>query len=152
MALEQQVADLQVAVLLQETQIQTLQDQLASTMTAQQSTNSDMDAFWLLWAATLVLLMQAGFGMLEAGAVRSKNSINILLKNFVSPCLGAIVWYLVGFAFADGTGNPFIGAEASLFALSNVKLSNSLAPNFALWFYGFTFAANAATIASGAMA
>jgi Amt family ammonium transporter len=42
-----------------------------------------------------------GFAMLEAGTVRAKNSSNILLKNLLDTYVGAIVYYLVGYAIAN---------------------------------------------------
>ena len=72
--------------------------------------------FKLIFGA-LVIFMQCGFSFLEAGAVRSKNTVNILMKNMndcceiiISPniCLsflvgGALVFWSVGYAFAFGT-------------------------------------------------
>ena len=61
---------------------------------------SDADTFWLIWAGVTVFFMQCGFGMLEAGNVRLKNTKNILLKNLLDACLGAIIWYVIGYAVA----------------------------------------------------
>ena len=59
--------------------------------------------------------MQAGFAMLEVGAVRAKNAQNILLKNLFDVCIGAILWWLLGYGFAYGvSAGGFIGT--SLFA------------------------------------
>ena len=44
--------------------------------------------------------MQAGFGLLEAGSGRTKNTKNILLKNLLDACIGAIVWWAWGYAVA----------------------------------------------------
>merc|ERR1719198_1648965 len=63
-----------------------------------------------MFCACLVFLMQAGFAMLEAGSIRSKNVKNVLLKNLVDACVGAIIWYLVGYGIIGG-GNDFIGEE-----------------------------------------
>ena len=49
-----------------------------------------------------IVLVQAGFGVLEAGSVRIKNTRNILLKNLLDACLGALVWYFVGYGIAYG--------------------------------------------------
>ena len=49
-----------------------------------------------------ILLMQAGFALVENGTVRSKNSKNILIKNLFDACAGAIAFYLVGYGFAFG--------------------------------------------------
>ena len=109
---------------------------------------SAIDTGWLLITATLVLFMQAGFAMVEAGFVRTKNVTNILMKNVLDACLGAIVYMAVGWAFAygvnaDGEAGGFIG-------MGNFFLNDFC--DYASWFFQFAFAATAATIVSGAMA
>jgi len=112
---------------------------------------ADINTFWLLIMATLVFMMQAGFTLLEAGCIRSKNIVNLLFKNFMDVCMGAFAFYLIGFGFAFGIeGNSFIGAE--FFALHEVDYGYNEDATFASWFFQFTFAATAATIASGSMA
>lgn len=69
-----------------------------------------IDTFWLIFAGIFVFFMQAGFGMLEAGSVRAKNTHNILLKNIFGVCAGAIVWWAFGYGVAYGGSNPFIGS------------------------------------------
>ena len=59
-----------------------------------------VDTFYYLFVGSLVFFMQAGFGLLEAGSVRTKNTKNILLKNLLDACMGAIVWWAWGFAAA----------------------------------------------------
>ena len=54
----------------------------------------------LIWAGVTVFFMQCGFGMLEAGNVRLKNTKNILLKNLLDACLGAVIWWVCGFMIA----------------------------------------------------
>ena len=44
-----------------------------------------LDTVWMLLAAMLVFFMQPGFALCEAGFTRSKNTANILMKNFDSP-------------------------------------------------------------------
>ena len=80
----------------------------------------EMDVFYVLWAGCLVFLMQAGFAMLEAGSITHKSVKNVLLKNLLDACVGALVWYLFGFGFAWGSSpdNEFIGNKADNFALS----------------------------------
>lgn len=54
--------------------------------------------------------------MLCAGSVRSKNCMNILLKNVLDACFGAPIFFLLGYGFAygvpsKGEANPFIGSN-----------------------------------------
>lgn len=51
-----------------------------------------MDTFYLLFAASLVFLMQAGFALLAAGSIRMKSVKNILLKSVMDACAGGIIW------------------------------------------------------------
>ena len=59
----------------------------------------------------LVMLMQAGFGALEVGAVRTKNTRSLMLKNVIDFSVGTILFWLVGYGVA------FPGAGARGFAL-----------------------------------
>jgi len=120
-----------------------------------------LDSFYILWAACLVFLMQAGFAMLEAGSVRSKNVRNVLLKNLLDACFGLIIWYLFGFGFAmgedpDSDTSGFIGNDKGNFALSGFDDSASTYSaegyDWISFFFSYTFAAAASTIVSGAVA
>ena len=62
--------------------------------------SGSVDTFYYLFVGSLVFFMQAGFGLLEAGSVRTKNTKNILLKNLLDACIGAIVWWAWGYAVA----------------------------------------------------
>jgi Amt family ammonium transporter len=122
----------------------------------------EMDTFYLLWAGALIFLMQAGFATLSAGSIRQKNVKNILLKNLLDACMGALTWYFVGYGFAydfnngvDGhEANGFIGTGAASFALSDVNKIGGGNKNMGWtgWQFQFAFAAAAATIVSGAVA
>lgn len=105
-----------------------------------------LDTMWLIVAATLVLFMQAGFALVEAGFVRSKNVTNILMKNVLDACFGAMVYFAVGFGLAYGAAEAATGfyGSGSFFMSGNT--------DYATFFFQFVFAATAATIVSGAMA
>jgi Amt family ammonium transporter len=80
--------------------------------------------------------------------VRSKNAVNILVKNMLDPFIAGISYWLFGFAFAygmEGYTNPFIGFHH--FAAHDMS-----GVNYAEWFFQFVFAATASTIVSGAVA
>ena len=53
---------------------------------------SELNTMFLLWAACLVFLMQAGFALLSAGSIRAKNVKNILLKSCLDACLGGAIF------------------------------------------------------------
>ena len=88
---------------------------------------------------------QAGFTLLCAGSVREKSTKSIILKNLLDVCAGAVAFFVVGYAFAFGAGNSFIGY--SYFGL--YFAGDDIYPEF---FFQFAFVAAAATIVSGAMA
>ena len=68
-----------------------------------------LDTVWVLLAAMLVFFMQPGFALVEAGFTRSKNTANILMKNFVDFMLGSVLFWAVGFGLMHAAGNGFIG-------------------------------------------
>merc|ERR1719473_2047950 len=75
--------------------------------------NQALDTLWLMLCGFLVFFMQCGFALLEAGTVRAKNTKNILLKNLLDACIGALIWWSVGFMIAYDAGAGFIGASAT---------------------------------------
>ena len=56
-----------------------------------------LNTVWMLLAAALVFFMQPGFALVEAGFTRSKNTANILMKNFVDFLLGSLLYWAIGF-------------------------------------------------------
>lgn len=113
---------------------------------------SGLNVFFVLVSGYLVFLMQAGFAMLTAGSVRSKNTKNVLLKNVLDACVGAVAYWIFGYAFAYGDGDSaapgFIGTGN--FALSSIGADPFT--NFNFFFFQWAFAATAATIVSGSVA
>ena len=55
--------------------------------------SENIDHLFLMLMGTIILFMQAGFAFLEAGSVRAKNTINILIKNFSDLCFGKLVLF-----------------------------------------------------------
>jgi Amt family ammonium transporter len=106
-----------------------------------------LDTVWMLLAAMLVFFMQPGFAMVEAGFTRTKNTANILMKNFVDFVLGSILFFFVGFGFMFGSGG-FIG-KPNFFDLSFIDMG---LPTEGFLVFQTVFCATAATIVSGAMA
>ncbi|MFC1566815.1 ammonium transporter [bacterium] len=108
-----------------------------------------VDTVWILIAAFLVFFMQAGFGMVEAGFIRAKNTCNILTKNFLDFCMASIGFFVFGYAIMFGTGNGFMGFSG--WFMSGAE-SGADVPLFAFWLFQAAFCGAAATIVAGGMA
>jgi len=67
----------------------------------------------VLFAASLVFFMQAGFALLEAGLQAAKNTVNILMKNPADFTIASIAFLPIGFGLMFGNGNAFFGAEVT---------------------------------------
>ncbi len=79
-----------------------------------------VDVLWVLASSVLVLLMQAGFLCVESGLTRSKNAINVALKNAPDFLIAALAWYLVGFGLMFGSDyGGWIGSDRFLPALGH---------------------------------
>ena len=66
---------------------------------------------WVVFAAVLVMFMQAGFAFLEAGLTRMKNAAHIAGKNVLIFGVCSLVYWAVGFGIAFGEGNALIGTS-----------------------------------------
>ena len=64
--------------------------------------NGDMGMLWMLLSGILVFFMQAGFTLLESGMTRSKNAVNIAMKNILDICVGSLTYWLVGYSLMYG--------------------------------------------------
>jgi ammonium transporter, Amt family len=92
------------------------------------TTIETVDIGWLLFCSALVLFMQAGFTALESGLVRSKNSINVAIKNFANFLVAAALFWLFGFGLMFGTGEGgVIGTSFFFFDDGGVSAGRSLA-------------------------
>ena len=110
-----------------------------------------IDTIWMLLAAMLVFFMQPGFALCEAGFTRSKNTANILFKNFVDFMFGSILFWFIGFGFMFGSdGQGFIGMP-NFGDISFYKSDTGL-PTEGFLIFETVFCATSATIVSGAMA
>ncbi|MCL4148176.1 UNVERIFIED_CONTAM: hypothetical protein GTU68_028295 [Idotea baltica] len=110
--------------------------------------------FFVLMSAILVIFMQAGFAMLEAGFNAAKNVVNILCKNLLDMCVGILLFYFIGYKlmYPGETTNSIISFSG--FFSSGTESTQDLAklhPYTDLLFQ-IAFAATAATIVSGAVA
>ena len=101
----------------------------------------DMGMLWMLLSGILVFFMQAGFTLVESGMTRSKNAVNIAMKNLLDICVGSLTYWLVGYSLMYGA------TENGWFFWSGLVQGDG-----ADLFFQTMFAATAATIVSGAIA
>src|SRR3990167_9864691 len=74
-----------------------------------------LETVWKMVTAFLVFWMNAGFAMVEAGLCRSKNTVNILAKNFIVFAVSSVAFYVVGWGIMFGNGTPLWGGEGLWF-------------------------------------
>ncbi|MGE3511178.1 MAG: ammonium transporter, partial [Vicinamibacterales bacterium] len=125
-----------------------------------------LDTVWVVLAGSLVFFMNLGFGLVESGFCRAKNTVNILSKNFIVFAISCLAFYLFGWGLMFGGGNGFVGLQG-LFMVNGADNSpatgeayqgvySSIAwtgvPLYAKFFFQLVFAGTAATIVSGAVA
>lgn len=116
-----------------------------------------MNSIWVLCASVFVFMMQMGFACCESGFARGKNACNIWLKNFCDFCVGALVYYFIGFGFMYGDDwHGIIGINGFFDPLNQdlavwQGMEDSLSPQVYLLFQTM-FCATTATIISGAVA
>jgi ammonium transporter len=105
-----------------------------------------LDIAWLLLCAVLVLFMQAGFTALESGLVRTKNSINVAIKNFANFLIAASLFWLFGFGLMFGSD------EGGLLGTSSFVFDGEGAFATAYFLFQLGFIGTATTLMSGAVA
>jgi len=124
----------------------TMEANLSKLNEAIETLQINSDHFFLIVIAIVIFFMQGGFAFLEAGSVRSKNTVNILIKNILDAFIGGVSYWAIGWGLAYGPGgNPFCGGSEFF----NYGMNYDEYPK---WFFQFVFAATAATIVSGAVA
>jgi Amt family ammonium transporter len=88
------------------------------------------DTAWVLASSALVLMMTLpGLALFYGGLVRAKNILNVLMQCFISAGVVGVLWIVVGYSLAFGTGNAFIG-DFSKVGLAGVTIDSVIA-NFA---------------------
>ena len=106
------------------------------------------DTLWLLLSAGLVFLMQPGFMCLESGLTRSKNSIDVAIKNLTDFGLSVVLFWAFGYALMYGSSRGgWIGSDRFFSDLTTVDGWSS-----AFFVFQAMFCGTAVTIVSGAVA
>ena len=108
--------------------------------------SNEIDLLWILICAFLVFLMQLGFALVETGTVRSKNTINVAMKNLIDMIFGIMFFWMLGFGFMFGQD------VGGIFGNDLFFIDGSDNTNNGFFFFQVMFAATAITIVSGAVA
>ncbi|MCR4903395.1 MAG: ammonium transporter [Butyrivibrio sp.] len=111
---------------------------------------SAVDSLWVAVAIAMMLLMQAGFTMLETGFTRAKNAGNIAMKNLTDFVIGSIVFWTIGFGFIHNSSLGGIIGKIDLFSTGDYTIG--AIPVTLYLVFQMLFCCTAATIVSGAMA
>lgn len=161
MGLAQEVTDQAIQV---QTEASTPEAPAATVQISE--TKVALDTIWTLLTAMLVFFMNLGFALVESGFCRSKNTVNILSKNFIVFAISSLAFWVIGWGLMFGDGNGFIGTNGLFFiggkdnspmtgeAYRGVysAISWTTVPLMAKFFFQLVFAGTAATIVSGAVA
>ncbi|AVX19681.1 ammonium transporter [Carboxydocella sporoproducens DSM 16521] len=116
-----------------------------------QNLSVGLDTIWVLLAAALVFFMEAGFAALEAGFVRSKNTLNIIMKVLMDCALGLLAYWAIGFGLMYGQSNGWFG-RSGFFLQGDFSFLGLNIPVSVFWLFQAAFAVAVATIVSGAVA
>ena len=110
-----------------------------------------LDTFYFLISGILVMWMAAGFAMLEAGLVRSKNTTEILTKNIALYSIACTMFLLVGYniMYVDNAEGGIMPSLGALIGTQAADADHSLESDF---FFQVVFVATAMSIVSGAVA
>jgi Amt family ammonium transporter len=119
-----------------------------------------LDTFYFLMTGALVMWMAAGFAMLEAGLVRSKNTVEILTKNIVLYAIASVMYMLVGYNIMYGDSvnswlpgiSFFLGGDNTVAEVVSGAEDAPYYSNLADFFFQVVFVATAMSIVSGAVA
>jgi Amt family ammonium transporter len=111
-----------------------------------------LDTVWVVLTAAMILLMEGGFALLEAGFVRQKNAVSIIMKVFVDIAFGALIFYFVGFGLMYGKdAGGWIGTTGFMLGgdLSHIQYNIT---QETYWLFQCAFVIAVISIVSGAVA
>lgn len=111
-----------------------------------------IDTMWIILCAALVLFMEAGFAFLEAGFIRAKNSLNIVMKVFTDTTVGMLGYFSIGFGLMYGMNFFGIIGISGFFLYGNLDHIDLRVPIPAFFVFQAAFAMVVASIISGAVA
>jgi len=109
------------------------------------------EIIWTLLASFLILLMQAGFVLVEAGFTRGKNAGHAAMKNLIGFALAALGFVTIGYGFMFGSSFAGLFGTSDFFPSSLNPIAGEGSGGFAAMMFQTVIAATAATLVSGAL-
>jgi Amt family ammonium transporter len=113
---------------------------------------SGLDTIWVVLTAAMILLMEGGFALLEAGFVRQKNAVSIIMKVFVDIAFGALVFYFVGFALMYGKDAAGLIGTSGFMMEGDLTHIDLTITHETYWLFQSAFVIAVISIVSGAVA
>ncbi|QAY66399.1 ammonium transporter [Paenibacillus protaetiae] len=114
--------------------------------------NMGLNSLWVMVAFVLVLLMQAGFILLETGSTRMKNAGHVAGKTIFTAGLAALIYWAVGYGISFGGGNSFIGWGDFFYSPPFAAGDGDAYPSSVYWLFQLAFAVVSLSIAWGGFA
>ena len=109
------------------------------------SIDETSNTVWVVIATAMILMMQVGFALLEAGSVSQKNSSNILIKNIIDTFTAILAFYLIGYGLANDLKGGILG-------VGKFCGMNFTSEDYLKWIFQFAFCTTSTTIVSGSLA
>ncbi|MCK6257311.1 ammonium transporter [Fictibacillus sp. KIGAM418] len=114
--------------------------------------NTGLDTIWVVLTAAMIILMEGGFALLEAGFVRHKNNVNILMKVFADITIGTLCFYLIGFGLMYGKDLSGLIGSNGFMIKGDLSHLHFLISVDTFWLFQAAFVIAVISIVSGAVA
>jgi Amt family ammonium transporter len=124
---------------------------VAAAQAAEPSPLNQADTAWMLVATALVLLMTPALAFFYGGLVRSKNALNTMMMSFVSMGFVGVLWAVIGYSLAFGTGGAWVGDMSRAFLRGVGLEAQGTIPHALFMSYQGTFCIITAALISGAI-
>ncbi|WP_281885317.1 ammonium transporter [Paenibacillus sp. YYML68] len=113
---------------------------------------SGLDTIWVVLTAAMILLMEGGFALLEAGFVRQKNAVSIIMKVFVDIAFGALIFFFFGFGLMYGKDFAGMIGTSGFFMQGDLSHIDLTISHDTYWLFQCAFVIAVISIVSGAVA
>ena len=82
-------------------------------------TFSSGDTAWMMISVALVMIQTPALGLVQAGMIRRKNSLAMLLQTMAGMAIGSILWFVFGFALTFGKDHAFLNSFLIIRGIGN---------------------------------